>query len=122
MKKTLFILFTIAFTGIATAQVKTIKSAPPAVSPQLNNFEKWSLDLKLSEAQIAQVQAINENYESKKTALRSTGTQTDFQNLEIQKQKEIDAVLTEDQIRINRVLKEKKEEENLRKAKIKSAR
>lgn len=122
MKKTLFIIFTIALTGIVSAQVKTIKSAPAATSPNLSNFEKWSVDLKLSETQIAAIQAINENYETKKAAIRSSGTQSDFQNLELQKQGEIDAVLTEDQIRTNKLLKEKKEQENLRKANIKSAR
>ena len=110
MKKLFFVAVTLIFTGLTQAQVKSVSDKQQdAVNV---NFEKYSQEMQLTEAQKADILAIHDKYAEKKIAIRATGTPDDFKALNEAKQKEIKAVLNEDQIKTMERIKIQESKDN----------
>src|SRR5690606_12915041 len=113
MKKSLMFAMLFAFVGLANAQEKTIEK-------KQTNFEEWSEALSLTDTQIAQIDQINTKYRDKAAAIRGTATSQDFKALNDEKKQEIQNLLTPEQKVKEEQFMQKKEEEKIRKASIKS--
>lgn len=96
MKKILFFALTLVFAGFIQAQEKTLTETVSGTEVNAN-FEKYSQEMNLTEAQKSEILAIHEKYNKKKIAIRGTGTPEQFKALEEAKQKEIEAILNNDQ-------------------------
>lgn len=97
MKKLLFVAATFAFVCITQAQEKTSASNVVTRGEVTTNLDRTAENLKLTDAQKAQIVEINKKYTAKKEAIRETGTIEDFKALSAEKQKEIRAVLHSEQ-------------------------
>lgn len=108
MKKLFLLIALFTFVGISNAQEKsTTKNATVKVEKK-HNLDEWSKELNLTDAQQAQIQKINDDYKTKKQALRASGTPEEFKKLNDNKQAEIDAVLTSEQRTKQAQIQEKK--------------
>jgi Spy/CpxP family protein refolding chaperone len=119
MKKILFFAAVLAFVGISNAQQKS-QSAQSTQVVVKNNFDEWSKELKLTDSQISQIKAIEEKYRAEKDKIRNTGTAADFKAINDRKQKEINALLTPEQLKLDEALKVRKEQEKQANAALKS--
>ncbi|MDD3458726.1 MAG: hypothetical protein PHO74_04565 [Weeksellaceae bacterium] len=106
MKKLLIVAVTIFFAGLTQAQVKSQQNAVNV------NFEKYSDELQLTEAQKSEILAIHKKYTEKKVAIRGTGTSENFKALNEAKQKEIEAVLNENQLKTMEKIKIQEAKDN----------
>lgn len=97
MKKLFLIVALFTFVGISNAQEKSTTKEAAVKVDKKNNLDEWSKELNLTDSQKAQIEKINDDFKTKKQALRSTGTADDFNKLNEQKQAEINAVLTPEQ-------------------------
>lgn len=120
MKKLLFLTAVIAFVGFSNAQEKT-KEASALKVEKKNNMDEWSKELNLTEAQKVQVQKINDDYKTKKQAIRANGTASDFKKLNDAKQAEIDAVLTPEQRKKQQQIHQQKVDEKNKKSELKGS-
>lgn len=120
MKKLLFLTAVIAFVGFSNAQEKTKETSAVKVEKK-NNMDEWSKELNLTEAQKVQVQKINDDYKTKKQAIRANGTAADFKKLSDEKQAEIDAVLTQEQKTKQEQIRQQKIAEKNNKAELKGS-
>lgn len=107
MRKLLFIAAVFTFVGFANAQQKPNTAQPVEV---VNNLDRMQTELGLSATQKAEILAIYEKYTAKKSDIRATGTAKDFQLLNEQRQKEIDALLTAEQLQKRQALEKAKEQ------------
>lgn len=105
MKKFLFFAVMIVFAGIAGAQQLSETDRSQRRGEAHENFEKYSQELQLTEAQKSEILAIHDKYAQKKKAIRATATRDQFRDLNQQKQAEIESVLNEDQKKKYRQLK-----------------
>ncbi|SMC78905.1 hypothetical protein [Moheibacter sediminis] len=122
MKKLFLLVAVFAFVGISSAQEKSKTKESSAVKvDKKNNLDEWSKELNLTEAQKVQVQKINDDYKTKKQAIRANGTATDFKKLNDEKQAAIDAVLTPEQRAKQDKLHQQKVDEKNKKADLKAS-
>jgi Spy/CpxP family protein refolding chaperone len=119
MKKILFFAAVLAFVGISNAQQKVSAESTQVVEKK-NNFDEWSKELKLTDKQIADIKTINEKYRAEKEKIRSTGTAADFKAINDRRDKEINALLTKEQLKAAENLEMKKEQEKQANAALKS--
>lgn len=110
MRKLLFIAAVFTFVGFANAQQKPNTAQPVEV---VNNLDRMQTELGLSASQKAEILAIYEKYTAKKVEIRETGTAKDFKLLNDQRQKEIDALLTNEQLVKREALEKSKEQKKL---------
>lgn len=115
MRKLLFIAAVFTFVGFANAQQKSNTAQPVEV---VNNLDRMQTELGLSATQKAEILAIYEKYTAKKSDIRGTGTAKDFKLLNEQRQKEIDALLTTEQLQKREVLENKKEQRKISNASV----
>lgn len=119
MKKILFFAAVLAFVGISNAQQKVSAESTQVVEKK-SNFDEWSKELKLTDKQISQIQAINEKFRAEKEKIRNTGTAADFKAINDRKEKEINALLTAEQLKLDAALKVRKEQEKQANSALKS--
>jgi hypothetical protein len=110
-----------AFVGIANAQQKRTDNSTK-IEKHHKNFDEWSKALNLTDAQISKIQEINVKYKEKRAAIRNSGTQMDFKNLNDQKHAEIQNILTPEQKTKAAEFEEMKYNQKVQKASIKSSR
>lgn len=96
MRKVLFLATVFAFVGFSNAQQKMDEKSLQT-SEVRNNFDVWSAELGLSEAQITQIKSINEKADKESVAIRNTGTAKDFKDIADRKEKAVHAILTAEQ-------------------------
>lgn len=121
MKKLFLLVALFTFVGISNAQEKSKTNQASAVKVEKkNNLDEWSKDLNLTETQKAQVQKINDDFKTKKQAIRANGTASDFKKLNDEKQAAIDAVLTPEQRTKKTQLHQQKVDEKNKQAEIKA--
>lgn len=121
MKKLFLLVALFTFVGISNAQEKSTTKEASVKVDKKNNLDEWSKELNLTAAQKAQVEKINENYKTKKQAIRANGTASDFKKLNDEKQAEIDAVLTPEQRTKQAQLHQQKAAEKQQKADMKAS-
>lgn len=122
MKKLFLLIAVFTFVGISNAQEKSkTKEASAVKVDKKNNLDEWTKELNLTETQQAQIQKINEEYKTKKQAIRANGTASDFKKINDEKQAAIDAVLTPEQRAKQDQLHHQKTEEKNRKAEMKAS-
>lgn len=121
MRKLLFVAMLFAFVGIANAQQKNVAAtAQTTQKAPKSNLEEWSKAVNLTPEQEAQIKVIYEKYETKKGELRSSGNAEDFQKLNEERQKEINAILTPEQLEKVELYNKKKSEDKIVKENIKT--
>lgn len=113
MKNIFTFLLLIALSGILFGQENR--------SGKKNNFEEWSKELNLSESQEKDIRLIQDKYKLESETLRQSGNAEKAKSLQDRQQSEIDAVLTPEQIKKAKLIKERKIRENKEKAATKSA-
>lgn len=97
MRKVLFLTAVLAFVGFSNAQQKMDAKSLQTTEVR-NNFEAWSADLGLTDAQQTQIQAIYKKATQEKEAIRSTGTAKDFKEITDRQETAINAILTPAQL------------------------
>lgn len=121
MKKLFLLLAVFTFVGISNAQEKSkSKELSADKIERKNNFDEWSKELNLTEAQKAEINKINDEFSNKKAAIRQTGTAADFKKLNDEKKAAVEAILTPEQKVKQQELKEKKTAEKEKKAEMRS--
>lgn len=110
-----------AFVGFANAQEKTTKGKHAVKTERKNNFDEWSTAVGLTDAQKTEIQGIQAKYEEKRSSMRQSGTAQDFKNLNDERQKEIEKLLTPEQMKKQEAFNQRKTEEKEQKAAMKSS-
>lgn len=121
MKRILLVVVAVFFAGVSFAQQKSSVSSQVVKTEKKNNFDEWSKELNLTDAQKQQIVDIQEKYKTEKTAIRKTGTVEQFKTLNAKQEAEIKAVLTPEQVQKAEAIKERKILEKNEKAAMKSA-
>lgn len=119
MKKLFLLLVVFTLAGMVNAQEKKSNEVSTQKLEKKNNFDEWSNEMNLTEAQKAQIMEINESAKTKKQAIRSTGTASDFKKINDDKEAAIEAILTPEQKAKKQQIREQKIAEKNKKAEMK---